>query len=225
MKKQLVLASLIMLGIFTISCGGKNGETKSESEAKTEEVADCPCNSLMDESGSLKNKNFTGICADKDQNDTIILKREYKNGYLISEMTKQKVNGKYYITKEMTYDNGKELNGFNISTNTYGGCLCISKYDEYDNGKVIKSYKTDIYGKSISAAWHIKDGVVLDEYSDENINEESRPKSMPDAEPDFGYRLGSANIWRLEDLDPSTFDKVIKDLEKEFPHFFYSDNN
>jgi hypothetical protein len=97
MKKQLVVASLIMLGIFTISCGGKNGETKSESEAKTEEVADCPCNSLMDESGSLKNKNFTGICADKDQNDTIILNREYKNGYLLSELIKEKFNNSYVV--------------------------------------------------------------------------------------------------------------------------------
>lgn len=41
---------------------------------------------------------------------------------------------------------------------------------------------------------------------------------MAEAEPDFGY---CHKTWRLDDLDSSTFNKVIKDLEKEFPKFFY----
>lgn len=217
MKKQLLVASIVMLGIFTISCGGKNGETKSE--VNTEEVADCACNTLIDTTGYLKDKNYTGTCADKDQNDTIILKREYKNGYLISEMKKEKFNGKYYITKNLTYDNEKPLNGFEIKTKSYNGGIStfIESYEEYKNGKIINSYETYIDSTSIHAVWNSKAGVVVAEYS-ENVNEESRPKSMPDAEPDFGY---GNKTWKLDDLDKSTFNKVIKDLEKEFPHFFY----
>lgn len=230
MKKQLVVASLIMLGIFTISCGGKNGETKSE--AKTEEAADCPCNTLIDTTGYLKDKNYTGTCADKDQNDTIVLKREYKNGYLISEMTKKKVNGKYYITKEMTYEDEKEMNGFEISISQVGEAFYVEEYKLYKNGKISDKYHVSLrFGNffkdgvdytdvgKINAAWDFKNSEDLTFSSIDNINEKSKPKSMPDSEPD--WQFNSDDDWTLEVLDKTTFEKVLKDLEKEFPKFFY----
>lgn len=232
MKKQLVVASLVMLGIFTISCGGKNENGKLENELKSEDVADCACNTLIDTTGYLKDKNYTGTCADKDQNDTIILKKEYKNGYLISEMTKQKVNGKYYITKEMTYDDGKELNGFEINTSEVGEAFYVEEYKLYKNGKITDKYHVNLsFGNSfkdgtdytdvgkINAAWDIKNSEDLTFNDIDNVNEKSRPKSMPDSEPDWQYN--SDDDWMLELLDKPTFEKVIKDLEKEFPKFFY----
>lgn len=232
MKKQLVVASLVMLGIFTISCGGKNGETKSE--VKTEEVADCPCNTLIDTTGYLKDKNYTGTCADKDQNDTIILKKEYKNGYLISEMTKEKIKGKYYITTEMTYDNEEFSNGYVISPSEIynrDGQKYSGYYKSYKDGRVVNQYRIniDFYpedGYRIGFTWDIKNGKEIGKATPgteiDNVSEESRPKCMPDSE--INQNLLSDNwqiTWNLANLDKATFDKVINGLRKELPKFFY----
>lgn len=228
MKKQLVVASLVMLGIFTISCGGKNENGKLENELKSEEVADCACNTLIDTTGYLKDKNYTGTCADKDQNDTIILKREYKNGYLISEMTKDKVKGKYYITKEMTFDNENPLNGYLIEISEFyksNGQKYLGHYKNYREGQLVDDYgvicERELFDQSkfaIRVCWYTKNGKLI-EYDEENLNEESRPKSMPDSEPHSSY----SNIWwELENLDNSTFENVVEELKKELPHFFFA---
>lgn len=232
MKKQLVVASLAMLGIFTNSCGGKNeNKTETETEKKIEKVADCPCNSLMDESGSLKNKNFTGICADKDQNDTIILNREYKNGYLLSELIKEKFNNSYFITKNMTYDNNKELNGYQIASKKVFGTenkFYSRSYKLFKNGIIQDYYDISIdfdkYSEednkwSILAKWNVKNGNntnFIDKSGE--VNQASRPNFMSEAEPvDYG---NSSGTWKLEKLDEATFNKILNNIEKEFPHFF-----
>jgi hypothetical protein len=230
MKKLLLIASLVMLGIFTISCGGKNGETKSE--VNTEEVADCACNTLIDTTGYLKDKNYTGTCADKDQNDTIILKKEYKNGYLISKMTKEKVKGKYYTTQEMTFDDEKEFNGYNIEISEIyksNGQKYSGHYKRYKDGQLIDDYGVicdkmllDQSKFSIRVCWYTKNGKLI-EYNEDNLNEESRPKCMPDSEPHGSYGNGVNSLWwELENLDITTFDNVVEGLQKELPHFFFA---
>lgn len=217
MKKNVLL--LLALSVITISCGGKNGEKNGEkAEANEEVVADCGCSELQE--GKLNGKLYTGNCADKDQKDTITLKMGFKNGIKISEMTKQKVNGKYIVTKNVTYDDGKENDGFKLTLSSNNDDTYTGSYYDYKDGKEMNYYDVylsndDALGNSIHASWITKNGKHL--YKPGNrMTEESRPNCMPDAELST-----DADSWKLYNVDKSVFDKVVSDLQKEFPKFYY----
>ena len=217
MKKNVLL---LALSVLTISCGGKNAE-KEDAKTEANEVVDCGCDELYQ--GKLNGKLFTGTCADKDQNDTITLKMGFKNGYKISEITKQKVHGKYIVTKDLTYDDGKDNNGFWLSLKEDNGYTYTDYYNEYKDGKSINNYECylDSGGDDlrIRAHWGTKDGQYFDWHVDETLPEATRPKCMPDAES-ISWNADMLG-WQLEKLDKPVFDKVVSDLQKEFPEFYY----
>jgi hypothetical protein len=109
-----IIRSLLVVASFAflISCGSK---------APVEEA--CLCSKLSEGLNdnakgngiySYQGQPYTGICKTKDQYDTIIERNEYKNGFVISSYKREKI-GNIYVTKDsMTYDNGKEFNGFKI---------------------------------------------------------------------------------------------------------------
>lgn len=217
MKKNVLL--LLALSVLTISCGGKNGKN---GEVNEEIAADCGCGELFQ--GKLHGTLFTGNCADKDQNDTIILRKGFKNGYMISEMTKEKVHGKYIVTKDLTYDDGKDNNGFWLSLKEDNGYTYTSYYNEYKDGKSMNNYIVYLSSSSadyisIKASWDTKNGKDLYELLGDTMPEESRPNCMPDAESE-NYSIDEHG-WKLEKLDRPVFDKVVSDLQKEFPKFYY----
>jgi hypothetical protein len=169
-------------------------------------------------------KLFTGTCADKDQNDTIILRKSFKNGYKISEMTKEKVHGKYIVTKDLTYDDGKDNNGFWMTLKEDNGYTYTSYYNEYKDGKSMNNYKVYLSSSSadyisIKASWDTKNGKDLYELFGDTMPEESRPNCMPDSESE-NYSIDEHG-WKLEQLEKPVFDKVVSDLQKEFPKFYY----
>lgn len=220
MKKNVLL--LLALSVLTISCGGKNGEKNGEkAEANEEVVIDCACSELYE--GKLMGKLFTGTCANKDQNDTIILKKSYKNGFRISEMTKQKVNGKYIITQDETYDDNEVYNGFSITLKEDDEFTYTSFYCDYKDGKQMNLYEVYLDagddGSMLRARWGTKEGKFIDWHVDETLPEESRPKCMPDAES-ISWNADRVG-WELEQLEKPVFDKVVSGLQKEFPKFYY----
>lgn len=218
MKKN-VLLLLLSLSVLTISCGGKN-EKKEEAKTEAVEVVDCGCGEL--DGGELLGKPFTGTCADKDQNDTIILTQKYKNGYKIYEKEKVKLNDKYIVKRDMNYDNNKDYNGYTI----YLEERSIKNYMEMKDGKIFNYYTAyisggyDDYKGFITVMWKTKNGVdVGGEPMNDIYPDESRPKCMPDAEKPENY--GTYQGWTLKELEKDVFDKVIADLKKEMPKFIH----
>jgi hypothetical protein len=219
MKKNVLL--LLSLCVLTISCGGKN-EKKEEAKTESVEVADCGCGDLYQ--GKLMGKLFTGTCADKDQNDTIILTKKYKNGYIIYEKEKEKINGKYIVTLDMNYDDNKEYNGYRIRMEDGS----IKSYCEMKDGKFFNYYTAyisggyDDYKGFITVMWQNKNGIDVGGDSMNNVYpDESRPKCMPDAEKPENY--GTYQGWTLKELDKDVFDNVIADLRKEMPKFMHKE--
>lgn len=142
MKKQIGL--LVILSVLTISCGGKN-EKKEVVKTEVSEIVDCGCGDI--DEGKLNEKIFTGTCADKDQNDSIIKRQEFKNGYLIHQIERKKILNKYVTFLDMTYDNSEEKDGFSLEIGDYKednkeeSNYYTRGFSEYKNGKLFNDWE------------------------------------------------------------------------------------
>ncbi len=254
MKKQIGL--LVLLGVLTISCGGKNekktdGEAKSDVATAAEAEADCGCdelfwtdtetpdriNSITKENGE-KGKPFSGTCADKDENDTIILKKTYKNGHYIYKMEKQKIKGKYFVVTDMIYQDGIEYNGFERKIELTNENIFTHSYLEFKDGKLKNAYVCDItdlgetdctisvyIGNKNGVSFHGAYSNANDPSHDENnvFPAESRPKCMTGAinpDPNMDNNSGSSfQGWQLQEISRQQLYKIMSELQKELPKF------
>jgi hypothetical protein len=60
-------------------------------------------------------KPFTGICVEKDQNDSILKQFEFKNGWTVRKLIREKMGSKYATLLDMAYDNLKPVSGYAIN--------------------------------------------------------------------------------------------------------------
>jgi hypothetical protein len=238
--KKLNYLVLGVLGIVLISCGGKNSENKEMNEISD---FDCGCNELNLERIDEDNKSFenranitkngskelfTGVCYEKDQNDTIIKKVSVKNGYKTHEEIKVKLNNRYVIDKDIAYENGEINDGFNIDSPTY-------YYEDKDHIEYIPG--CSIYSKSkTEQSWSFEynkyDGYEIKlsfpDASENNI-EKLRPKSLKGAEfveRRYSWSGLNANLeeeqgFKISNLSEKDFFTILDKLKKELPHFDY----
>lgn len=128
MKK---VKSLFVIVSFTLlmSCGNKT---------KVEES--CLCEKLIKKTNytySYQGQPYTGICKTRDQHDSLLERKEFKNGYLINSFIREKQGDKYVNVHNMTYDNLKSVNGFTIDYTVNGYANFVIKIEEFKEGKQI----------------------------------------------------------------------------------------
>jgi hypothetical protein len=159
MKKINVLL-IVMFSVVLVSCGGKSSDKKEVIEDAKVVATDCGCEELIltetDKDGNISEKLkgitkkgskelFTGSCAEKDQNDSIVRKIDVKKGWLTKELSKEK-NGNEYITiKDMSYENAEMKDGWftkyteKDEQNNPNLRKFIGEYGEYKNGQKINN--------------------------------------------------------------------------------------
>jgi hypothetical protein len=226
MKKINLLLS-VTISVIMISCGGKsnNKEKAEETDKKEVKVTDCICSEISGlDAGKgitkIGSKDlYTGSCIEKDQNDSIVRKVEIKNGWLIREILREKIQKDYVTTKDWQFENGKIMNGFEIKFDQYQNnpnYNFISEYSEYKNGIYgFNSWKVDLNelspggAQSVSAIITKKNGV--DYYSND---ERSKPKCLTN--PEFNM-----TIWLQNDISPEETSKILNCLKGELTHFNY----
>jgi hypothetical protein len=143
-KSLLVIVGFALL----MSCGNK-----------TEVEEACLCEKLIENEKynfSYHGEPYTGICKTNDQHDSLIVRKEFKNGYLIKELIREKRGDKYVNVHNMTYDNLNPINGFTIDylSNSYG--VFVTKIEEYKEGEKI----CDLYISGIeSGSFYLYDNI------------------------------------------------------------------
>ena len=232
MKKQIGL--LVILSVLTISCGGKN-EKKDGVAEESPQVENCGCDELSSALPYYKDITkegekglYSGTCTDKDQNDTIMRKAVIKNGFLITDKEKIKVEGTIIAISDISCDNGNENNGWKMDFPKDG--WYTKGYKEYKNGKLLNSYEVTAFKSGddeptgiLNVLWHVKDGINIEfKYSDDETEEflsKSKPKCMPNAK--IGGEFGGLKKWEMEKLSNDELAKIMAELKKELPRFTY----
>jgi hypothetical protein len=233
MKKLNYLLVLAICLVF-ISCGGKSGEKNDEKEADLSQAtaSDCLISDLegvtynSEGIASIYGKNivkegskelFTGIAIQKDQSDSIIRKVEINKGWLIRDIIKEKINGKYLTISDLNYENTEISNGYELKIadeDSYKkGFRNIEECKEYKNGKEYNTwacwinpeinqirYKWD-YKEGISGAKLTPSGCMKDYYHDSYF--------------------GVYNIYFTENESTEEYNRILEGLKKELPHFDY----
>ncbi len=227
--KKINLLLGVMLVTILISCGGKSNKKEeagvtSGTDKKEVKVSDCNCSELdgvgnysgitdlieVDEiSGKAITKIgskdlFTGSCLDKDQYDSIIRKVDFKNGWKIKSIYKEKINNEYIQTGYFEYENGNLVNNWSLKFKDYDGPDLKLKYTT--------EYKEDKKNNIINQ-WYIS----LGEFNGISINGVNKYK---DGKPASDSEL-SMSILDKNDISPEERDKLLANLKKELPHFNY----
>jgi hypothetical protein len=228
MKKINVLLIAVLSSIF-FSCGNKEGKSDTNEDVALKELAKaCSCNELVltekekDEDGniSLLGKNitkkgskelFTGICVEKDQNDSIVKKLDVKNGWLIKEISKVKIANKYITTIDMTYDNAEPNDGYNLIYDNSPKVYYTTNCEEFKNGILYNKWSLSIMDDD--------DNLFFESelINGENPENEGKPKWMTDFDD-----MISPYGWMLR--YPNSVEKcfqALKTIKTETPHFDY----
>lgn len=241
--KIIKILSFVIFSVLIFSCGGKGTEKVEKStDEKLEDVPDCNCSELTDESswednkfywnnGHLENlyiikgvtkkdskEPYSGVCTTKDQYDAITNKKTYKNGWLIKDIAKEKIGNEYIITRDIDYENGEPVTYKYLKTNkdNSANITFVETYREYKNKKVIIDYDISVdSGEKFSL-------VVITKYRDGNEfshkNASQQPACMPNS-----YKNISGG-WNYDEISQDELYNVLDGLKKEFPHFNYWKN-
>jgi hypothetical protein len=230
MKKINVLLIAVLSSIF-FSCGNKEGKNDTNEDVALKELAKaCSCNELVltekekdeDEDGniSLLGKNitkkgskelFTGICVEKDQNDSIVKKLDVKNGWLIKEISKVKIANKYITTIDMTYDNAEPSDGYTLIYKNSPKYYYTANCEEFKNGILYNYWSLSILDNDEQLFF--KSELI----NGENPENDGKLKGMTDFEDTispFGWCLNH----------PTSVEKCLKALnliKTETPRFDY----
>ena len=227
--KIIKILSTVMFSVFLFSCGGKNTNKKDAIENETEKnevITDCNCSELIgldDLKGITKQGSkelFTGVCVEKDQYDVVIREVTVKNGWLVKEIKKKKVQKDYVTLSECSYENGEKLNGWEIELGDNSDYYFVKEFVESRKGDELSSYNNwkvftaDATRGKICALNICKNGVFLAAL-DFNNKEKSKPKCFKSSETEIDAG------WVERDLSPEDFVKTLDCLKSEFPHFNY----
>lgn len=232
--KTIKILSAVIFTILLFSCGrkGNDKEEKNANKKMVNVIENCNCSELSDEDewdiGSLENpyiikgvtkkdskEIFTGVCVIKDQNDTIIRKNTYKNGWLVNAIVKEKIGNEYIITKDIDYENGEPdtYKYMKFENNNSAKLTFVKNYKEYKNKKAIIDYNITIFSGekfSLAVSTHYRDDK---EFSHKNAS--PQPVCMLNS-----YETIDGG-WRLDRLTQDELYEILDDLKKEFPHFNY----
>jgi hypothetical protein len=222
--KMIKILSTVMFGVLLFSCGGKSTNKKDAVESETEKkevviATDCNCSELkgienlkgITKNGS--NELFTGVCVEKDQYDIVIREVTVKNGWLVKETKKKKVQKDYITLSEYNYENGEISTKWNIKMDENSDYYYVYGFKETKGeSNDINFWTIDIINDEIFVTRAIENGVEYNGLKD--YREKSKPKCFKNAE----YYGGT---WSEKYLSPEDLTKILDGLKSEFPHFNY----
>jgi hypothetical protein len=217
MKKSNYLLALL-LSVVLISC-------------KEKDASDCDCSELNGLesiagrgglSGITKNGEvFTGICAKKDQNDSIIEKSFIKNGWLIQQILRLKGNNKYYTGTDIKYENGNRKDGFKISMTDNDNIKYTTWADLYKNG-VVSGWNFELYkhddGYHIIVSFPHVDSKDIEKFRPKCMSIASIQKKTYNANNEVAVYDGFSSDYNLSEQKCL---EILDGLKKELPHFDY----
>lgn len=125
--------------------------------------ADCGCDEIQKKDGKyyltgLVKENerikfgelFTGTCVTLNDGNEVLETGEYNNGIVLWKKEWKDVDGELYQTLDMTYDNGKKKDGFQLKLEGQHGHLYAIEYNEYKNRQDVAHYSMmNGYGKTV----------------------------------------------------------------------------
>lgn len=219
--KKLNYLVVLVLSVFLISCGGKNSEKKESNEVEAKATAS---NLLITELDGLASKKnilkkgtkdlFTGLAVEKDQNDSIIRKVEVKNGWLVKDVTRKKINEKYITDSENNYENGQLIDKYHLEIGEFS--------DESGNKfKYVSEYSPinfdyDDNYYEVSPDYNKYDKTYQFDYRD------NRTKTPLNFTKDFRQNGSSVEgKWIITDTSPEKIYQILDAMKKELPHFDY----
>lgn len=241
-KVTLVICATLLL----TSCTNK--KANEQTELLTESLSDCNCNELnltsenaisttfndgsFDEvwkDVSREGKLFSGVCIEKDQNDSIIKSIEFKNGWTVRKIQREKVGTNYITLEDMTYDNLKQNNGFRVKLKKDNDLKYVHHYEVLNGGKVDDKLGYRIWIKSndviaINKRW--------DDFSEIFVWDKAEGLSIR-ATVDLGTCLKDlkyANneessidekIYYIENASSKQQGKLLNCLKKNLPKFYF----
>lgn len=216
-KLNLLLGSSLCL--IMISCGGKNEKSIASNRQINEDIenkTEYDFTTLEDSSSvkGVKEKNhkelFTGVCIEKDQFDSIIKRNEYKNGWLISSVEKERVKDKLYIIKnKRIFENGEIVDGYILSIEKEDEFSYVERKEIYKlNKKVFQYYvfPSDAF-KSIG-----KYSIMF------NTGDEKKPDCI-----NIDRDVFEEN-WHYNGISKEQFYEILDCLKKGLPDFNYWKN-
>ena len=245
MKKINLLSGFVFL-ILLLSCNGKTGnKSAGENETEKSEIENtCDFSEIEGEIPNMetgmfgdddvvkfypvkrKGKLYTGVCIEKDQNDSILKKAEIRNGYLIHNLIRKKFNNKYIVIEDMNYDNLKPKDGkyypmigeYQLNGKPYN---YTGTYGEYKNGQLYNFWNIGI---SLSPSNYVIHAVYDNKNGKEfHFDAENMPKYFE------GATIGGRNELTFTNDDIS-FDEMLELIKsiregKDFPGFMIWEPN
>ena len=183
-------------------------------------VSTCDCSSTIffknenlyrvkDKDG--KEVNYTGVCTQKDQNDTIYLFQEFKNGILIKTTKKIKGRNNYQTIKDLIYENNKIAEGYEQSFDENDSMI---NRTEYSKETVRRIEKKNLYGQYIIISdLTSKDDKTISGYS---LSLSDINKYGTEDNSVYGQYVSSCSIWKngKEDLNYSFFFFLNKGMKE-----------
>jgi hypothetical protein len=159
MKKYI----LITTSLITMACSNKKEHNNDTSNDITElQETSCNCSELSipledypdDEALGDRFKNvlkdgkpYSGICLTKDQNDSIVRRIDFKNGWTVKRITREKLGNSYLTLSDISYDGLVPKVGYYIHLSSDGGAgiKFTNEYYSIVGGAVDKKSSWVIY--------------------------------------------------------------------------------
>jgi hypothetical protein len=228
--KMIKILSTVMFSVVLFSCGGKSTNKKDGVENETEKkevVTDCNISELInlenlkDVTKKDSKELFTGIAIEKDQNDSIIKEIHVKNGWVLNQRKREKLQNEYITLSDYEYENGKALNGWEIEIekDKSPDYYYVSKFNEVKSGNPeFNSWRIKCFSgenSSIYVSILKKDGInVMMDMPEKKLKYFKDAKYSPYAQPedmDMGIDIKS----------PKEYIDVLNSLKNELHHFNY----
>ena len=93
---------------------------------------------------------FTGTCETLNQNDEVIERGEFENGFAITRQKWAEVDEELVQTLDMEYNKNRSYNGFRMKIQSNKGFVYPIEYWSYNNGQDAGHYSMDNgYGKTV----------------------------------------------------------------------------
>lgn len=232
------LTFAVCTSLIIASCTDK--KSNEQTETLSESTSDCNCselnlmqtNAFGEHFENWKNVKkggelYTGDCIEKDENDTIIRKLEFKNGWVVRELRKENVfDDIYTIIKDMRYKQLQKDKGFSMGLSLFMAgdkFRHILSYEEYKNGNLYDKWSVGASGKSISVSRYAIKGDIINWWSEQDsisgTNTRSKLKCLKDAELFKG--LENEMEWTENNIQDGEFYQKLNCLKDELKPFNY----
>ncbi len=158
--KKIIVTGVFFTSLFLSSCTDKSNKNEEKVFNKPEETfldyseikeLDNIADNLGSSNSTLlsrcevifkyKEKPYTGKCKKIDQHDVTVRECQFKNGYLISLLVKEKIKNEYFTTDSLVFDNGELIDGYHISLESSEGYIYVRSLCEYLNNVSSLTYE------------------------------------------------------------------------------------